>query len=82
MNWSVESITRLREKGGCLTRRTINASFSAQSTNPPVETFSLPVECRILAYVFKRELLFIPFFGWAMACLNMIHIDRSARGEA
>ena len=35
-----------------------------------------------LAYVFKRELLFIPFFGWAMACLNMIHIDRSARGEA
>ena len=35
-----------------------------------------------LAYVFKRELLFTPFFGWAMACLNMIHIDRSARGEA
>ena len=35
-----------------------------------------------LAYVFKRELLFIPFFGWAMACLNMIPIDRSARGDA
>ena len=35
-----------------------------------------------LAYVFKRELLFIPFFGWAMACLNMIHIDRAARGDA
>ena len=35
-----------------------------------------------LAYVFKRELLVIPFFGWAMACLNMIHIDRSARGGA
>lgn len=35
-----------------------------------------------LAYVFKRELLLIPFFGWAMACLNMIHIDRSARGGA
>ena len=35
-----------------------------------------------LAYVFKRELLFIPFFGWAMACLNMIHIDRGARGDA
>ena len=37
---------------------------------------------RPLAYVFKRELLYIPFFGWAMACLNMIHIDRSARGDA
>ena len=35
-----------------------------------------------LAYVFKRELLYIPFFGWSMACLNMIHIDRSARGDA
>ena len=27
-----------------------------------------------LAFVFKRELMLIPFFGWAMACLNMIHI--------
>ena len=32
-----------------------------------------------LAYVFKRELLHIPFFGWAMARLDMIHIDRSKR---
>lgn len=37
---------------------------------------------RPLAYVFKRELLYVPFFGWAMACLNMIHIDRGARGNA
>ena len=35
-----------------------------------------------LAYVFKRELLYVPFFGWAMACLDMIHIDRKARGDA
>jgi len=35
-----------------------------------------------LAYVFKRELLYIPFFGWAMACLNMIPIDRSAGRDA
>jgi 1-acyl-sn-glycerol-3-phosphate acyltransferase len=32
--------------------------------------------------VFKRELLYIPFFGWAMARLDMIHIDRSKRSEA
>ena len=30
-----------------------------------------------LAYVFKKELLYIPFFGWAMARMDMIHIDRS-----
>ena len=35
-----------------------------------------------LAYVFKRELLYIPFFGWAMGRLDMIHIDRSKRSEA
>ncbi len=35
-----------------------------------------------LAYVFKRELLCIPFFGWAMARMDMIHIDRSKRAEA
>jgi 1-acyl-sn-glycerol-3-phosphate acyltransferase len=30
-----------------------------------------------LAYVFKKELLSIPFFGWSMARMGMIHIDRS-----
>jgi 1-acyl-sn-glycerol-3-phosphate acyltransferase len=35
-----------------------------------------------LAYVFKRELLYIPFFGWAMARMDMIHIDRARRSEA
>jgi 1-acyl-sn-glycerol-3-phosphate acyltransferase len=37
---------------------------------------------RPLCYVFKRELLMIPFFGWAMGRLDMIHIDRSKRAEA
>ena len=35
-----------------------------------------------LAYVFKKELLYVPFFGWAMARLDMIHIDRSQRAQA
>jgi 1-acyl-sn-glycerol-3-phosphate acyltransferase len=47
------------------------------------ETFAFPTLMpRPLAYVFKRELLFIPFFGWAMARMDMIHIDRSKRAEA
>jgi len=47
------------------------------------ETFFFP--CLMphpLAYVFKRELLYIPFFGWALARLDMIHIDRGRRAEA
>jgi 1-acyl-sn-glycerol-3-phosphate acyltransferase len=47
------------------------------------ETFALPtLMTHPLAYVFKKELLMIPFFGWAMGRLDMVHIDRSKRAEA
>ncbi|HEY0856033.1 MAG TPA: lysophospholipid acyltransferase family protein [Albitalea sp.] len=47
------------------------------------ETFAFPqLMPHPLCYVFKRELLLIPFFGWAMARLDMVHIDRSRRAEA
>jgi 1-acyl-sn-glycerol-3-phosphate acyltransferase len=47
------------------------------------ETFFFPaVMPHPLAFVFKRELLRIPFFGWALSRLEMIHIDRSKRSRA
>ena len=47
------------------------------------ETFAFPTLMpRPLCYVFKRELLFVPFFGWTMARMDLIHIDRSKRAEA
>ena len=47
------------------------------------ETFAYPALMpHPLAYVFKRELLYVPFFGWAMARMDMIHIDRSKRSQA
>ena len=47
------------------------------------ETFAFPgMMSHPLAYVFKRELLQVPFFGWAMARLDMVHIDRSKGSEA
>jgi 1-acyl-sn-glycerol-3-phosphate acyltransferase len=47
------------------------------------ETFLMPVIMpRDLAYVFKKELLYVPFFGWAIGRLDMIHIDRSLRKQA
>jgi len=43
-----------------------------------LETFLMPTLMpHPLAYVFKKELLYVPFFGWAMGRLDMIHIDRS-----
>jgi 1-acyl-sn-glycerol-3-phosphate acyltransferase len=47
------------------------------------ETFCMPALMpHPLAYVFKKELLYVPFFGWAMGRMDMIHIDRSKRTQA
>ncbi|WP_439102148.1 lysophospholipid acyltransferase family protein [Congregibacter sp.] len=47
------------------------------------ETFFFPsMMPHNLAYVFKKELLRIPIFGWCMARLEMVPIDRSKRSEA
>lgn len=37
---------------------------------------------RPLVYVFKKELQYIPFFGWGIALLRMIPIDRSKGKDA
>lgn len=41
------------------------------------ETFFLCAYFEPLSQVVKRELLYVPFFGWAMAMLKPIAIDRS-----
>ncbi|MGV8803845.1 MAG: lysophospholipid acyltransferase family protein [Polaromonas sp.] len=47
------------------------------------ETLTMPaIMPHPLAYVFKKELLQVPFFGWAMARMDMIHIDRSQGSRA
>jgi len=37
---------------------------------------------RELCYVFKRELLYLPFFGWGIGLLDMVHIDRRRGNDA
>jgi 1-acyl-sn-glycerol-3-phosphate acyltransferase len=47
------------------------------------ETFTMiAIMPHPLAYVFKKELLRIPFFGWAIGSLDMIHIDRKQGTQA
>jgi 1-acyl-sn-glycerol-3-phosphate acyltransferase len=48
----------------------------------PWETLFLYCEFQPLCAVLKRELLRIPFFGWALALLDPIAIDRSKRRSA
>lgn len=42
------------------------------------ETFALQVIFPPLAYVLKRELLWIPFFGWGLLAFGAIAIDRQS----
>lgn len=46
------------------------------------ETLALQMLIPPAVYVAKKELLYIPFFGWAMAVLNFLTIDRSAGRKA
>jgi len=46
------------------------------------ETFFLSAYFSPLSQVLKRELLYVPFFGWAMAMLRPIAIDRKSPKEA
>ena len=47
-----------------------------------LETYTLSVIVRDLAYVLKKELTYIPVFGWAQYFYGMIAVDRSAGGAA
>lgn len=47
------------------------------------ETLFFPtVMPRELCFVYKRELHWVPFFGWGLALLRMVHIDRSKGSDA
>lgn len=47
------------------------------------ETFFFPsITSHPLAYVFKKELLRIPIFGWCIGSVGMIHIDRKQKAQA
>jgi len=46
------------------------------------ETFALLLILSDPAYIMKRELMWIPFFGWYAWKAGMIPIDRSRRGQA
>lgn len=48
----------------------------------PWETFYLQLMISPQATILKRELLWIPFFGWGLALLKPIAIDRSAGTQA
>ena len=89
LGWVVDSARVLL---GIQVRVTGKENLPVGTTSPAIllvkhqstlETFLLPTLMpHPLAYVFKKELLAVPFFGWAMGRLDMIHIDRKQRAQA
>ena len=76
--WALEKIcgVRYRVKGRENLPNEAAIVFSKHSST--WETIALQMLIPPAVYVAKKELLYIPFFGWAMAVLNFLTIDRSA----
>lgn len=57
------------------------AALVAVKHQSQLETFGLMPELSDPVFVLKRELTWLPFFGWFLARLKMIAINRSAGGR-
>ena len=69
VSWSVKGLENIPDKPCILVSNHQGAweSFFIQTLYFPSSS------------IVKRELLFIPFFGWALACLKPIHLTRSKK---
>lgn len=80
VNWKVIGMENLPGKDANGDAMPAILLVKHQST---LETFLMPlIMPRPLAYVFKKEILYIPFFGWGIGRLEMVHIDRKAGKQA
>ena len=53
--------------------------YSCLKSSRPMESFYLQTLLIPSSSIIKKELLFIPVFGWALACLKPIHLRRSKK---
>ena len=72
VTWRVEGLEHLPPKPYILAAKHQSA----------FETFALPILIGDPAFVLKRELTWLPFFGWYLAKTGVIAIDRSAGTKA
>jgi len=58
------------------------AALYASKHESAVETYILSTIVKDMAFVLKKELTYIPIFGWSQYFYGMIAVDRSAGGAA
>jgi len=87
-SWSAVNLTMLRVICGLdcefrgLEKIPAGAVLIASKHQSLWETFALITVLKDPAYVLKRELMWIPFFGWCARKAQMIPVDRGARSQA
>jgi 1-acyl-sn-glycerol-3-phosphate acyltransferase len=87
-NWSFANLAMLRIICGLrcefrgLEKIPQGAALIASKHQSLWETFALITVLKDPAYILKRELMWIPFFGWCAWKAGMIPVDRGARSAA
>lgn len=87
-NWSALNLTMLRVICGLkcefhgIEKIPPGAVLVASKHQSMWETFALITILKDPAYILKRELMWIPFFGWHAWKAQMIPVDRGARAQA
>lgn len=80
--WALEIICGVKYRVEGLENLPDEPSIVFSKHSSTWETLALQLLIPPAVYVAKKELLYIPFFGWAMAVLNFLTIDRSAGRKA
>jgi len=80
--WLLEAICGLRLEFRGLENIPQGGYIIAAKHQSVLETFALVLHAPDFAYVLKRELIFVPFFGWYLLAAEQIAINRSAGRNA
>ncbi len=80
--WMLRVICNIRMEIAGRNRIPQGAALVASKHQSLWETFALMTVFEDPAYVLKRELMWIPFFGWSARKAEMIPVDRSAGSQA
>lgn len=80
--WLLNAICRLRLEFRGLENIPPGGYIIAAKHQSVLETFALVLHAPDFAYVLKRELTYLPFFGWYLIAAEQIGIDRSSGRSA
>ncbi|MCB6183371.1 1-acyl-sn-glycerol-3-phosphate acyltransferase [Leeia sp. TBRC 13508] len=83
MMWVVEYICGIKYKvEGLENLQGVKPAIICSKHQSAWETMALQMVFPPQVYIAKKELLYIPFFGWGLATISTIFIDRSAGVES